>query len=58
MIKLINKSLELEHTDEDFDYIRAVFNMLKHDELYQGCSDLVSDVSSLDKVQIILDKYP
>lgn len=58
MIKLINKSLELEHNDEGFDYIRAVFNILKHDELYQRCSDLVSDVSSLDKVQIILDKYP
>ena len=58
MIKLINKSLVLEHNDEDFDYIRAVFNILKHDELYERCRDLVSDVSSLDKVQTVLDKYP
>jgi hypothetical protein len=58
MIKLINKSLELEHSDNDFDYIQVVFKLLKSDELYNNFVKLSSEISSLDKIQTIVDSYP
>jgi hypothetical protein len=58
MIKLINKSLELEHWNNDFDYIQVIFKLLKSDELYNNFVKLSSEISSLDKVQTIVDSYP
>jgi hypothetical protein len=58
MIKLINKSLELEHSDNGFDYIQVVFKLLKSDELYNNFVKLSSEISSLDKIQTIVDSYP
>jgi hypothetical protein len=58
MIKLVNKSLELEHSDNDFDYIQVVFKLLKYDELYNNFVKLSSEISSLDKIQTIVDSYP
>ena len=58
MIKLINKSLELEHSHYDFDYIKVVFKLLKSDELYNNFVKLSSEVLSLDKIQAIVDSYP
>jgi hypothetical protein len=57
MIKLINKSLELEHLDNDFDYVQVVFKLLKSDELYSNFVKLSSEISSLDKIQTIVDSY-
>jgi hypothetical protein len=58
MIKLMNKSLELEHSDNGFDYIQVVFKLLKSDELYNNFVKLSSEISSLDKIQTIVDSYP
>jgi len=58
MIKLINKSLELKSSEYDFDYIQAIFRLLKSNELYENCVNLSSEIWSLDKVQTMLDKYP
>jgi hypothetical protein len=58
MIKLINKSLELEHSDDDFDYIQVICKLLKSNELYNNFVKLSSDISSLDKIQTIVDRYP
>jgi hypothetical protein len=58
MIKLINKSLELEHSDNGFDYIQVVFKLLKFDELHNNFVKLSSEISSLDKIQTIVDSYP
>jgi hypothetical protein len=58
MIKLINKSLELKSSEYDFDYIQAIFRLLKSNELYENCVKLSSEIWSLDKVQTILDRYP
>lgn len=58
MIKLINKSLELEHSGNDFDYIQVVFKLLKSDELCNNFVKLSSEISSLDKIQTIVDIYP
>ena len=58
MIKLINKSLELKSSEYNFDYIQAIFKLLKSNELYENCVKLSSEIWSLDKVQTILDRYP
>ena len=58
MIKLINKSLELKSSENSFDYIKAIFRLLKSNELYENCVKLMSEIWSLDKVQTILDRYP
>jgi hypothetical protein len=50
--------LELEHSDNGFDYIQVVFKLLKFDELYNNFVKLSSEISSLDKIQTIVDSYP
>lgn len=57
MIKLVNKSLELKTFDGNFDYIQAVFKLLKSDELCEKSVKLSSEISSLDKIQSIVGKY-
>lgn len=58
MIKLINKSLELKSSDCNFDYIQVIFKLLKSEELYDSSVKLSSEISSLDKIQTILNSYP
>lgn len=58
MIKLINKSLELKSSENSYDYIKAIFRLLKSNELYENCVKLMSEIWSLDKVQTIFDRYP